>query len=215
MSGTRAFSDPDRVHGDIVINWRSRPVTDVVAFAAGYKNAAHELVASLERAVSYPDHRGYPVLFLFRHSVELYLKALAYRAAQLYMLETDLNIAIPRLWREHSLPRLLETVKPILAALDPDCARGYKNIPEEVAEIIGKIDALDPASYAFRYPVTSVGEPALPHHLVVNVLVYAAEVQPVLDWLSGACLCLDETFRVTAEAKDALTKLVVEESNAT
>ena len=212
---TGPFCEPGRVHGNIIVNWRSHPIRDVVAFATGYKNAALELVASLERAHGYPDHRGYPILFLFRHSLELYLKALTYRAAQLYMLETELDMALPRLWKEHSLPRLLETVRPILAALDPNGVRGYRRVPEEVAEVIDAIDRLDPASYAFRYPVTSTGEAVLPHHLVVNVLVFGEMVQPVLDWLDGACTCLDEAFQITAEAKEAISQFMTRSPDAT
>lgn len=209
------FVDQDRPHGNVVLNWRKHAVSDIVAFAAGYKNAAHALVAQLERAVGYPDHQGLPILFLYRHALELYLKALIYRAAQLHMLETELPVAIPRLWKEHSLGRLLKMAAPILEVLDPRRLRGYRRLLEEIADVITEIDAVDPGSYAFRYPVTSEGKAALPNNLVVNVLIFAEKVDMVVDWLSGACMFLDEEFQGTAELKDALGQLVVKDTHAT
>lgn len=60
------------------------------------------------------DERALPILFLYRHSLELYLKALVYRAAVVSIAEEELVLAVPRLWREHSLVRLLEMSSPLL-----------------------------------------------------------------------------------------------------
>lgn len=68
------------VEGFFAVNFQSRPVLDVAIFAKGYHKAANRLAAEFSRS---PDYDAYPIFFLYRHSLELYLKAVVYRGLEL------------------------------------------------------------------------------------------------------------------------------------
>jgi len=59
------------MHGSVVFNFQHRPVGDLSAFAHGYHDAAKRLVAEMQRASGYRDFDGYPILFLYRHALDL------------------------------------------------------------------------------------------------------------------------------------------------
>jgi hypothetical protein len=107
-----------RWHGNVVFNWRKNPFDDLVAFAVGYRRAAQHLAASIESANGYSDNQGYPILFLYRHALELYLKAVLVRAAKLAHVESGADTSIDPIWREHSLVRLFSLVELAFRQLD-------------------------------------------------------------------------------------------------
>ncbi len=65
--------DGKSVHGNVVFNWRGNPIDDLVAYANGYRLAARSLAASFREQGAYADYEGYPILFLCRHAIELFL----------------------------------------------------------------------------------------------------------------------------------------------
>ena len=76
-------------HGNVVFNFQGSPVGDLSAFAHGYHEAAKVLAERLHAAAGYADYEGYPILFLYRHALELYLKAVVYRGAMLLHLVSE------------------------------------------------------------------------------------------------------------------------------
>ncbi len=123
MSGTERpkaaifdfFSAPGGARGDALLNWTGQPVRDLTAYAWSYRSAAMNLIAFREQSgVFHVNSGALPIVFLYRHALELYLKAIVYRAAVLTINEDELKRALPRLWREHSLVRLLKMAEPAL-----------------------------------------------------------------------------------------------------
>jgi hypothetical protein len=64
-------------------------------------------------APGYRDYDGYPIFYLYRHSLELHLKAIVYRGAQLLGLISDEQIDTRSLLTRHELTRLLPTIQAI------------------------------------------------------------------------------------------------------
>lgn len=127
-------------------------------FAWSYRAAADELS---ERAPLRPRSSalfGPPMLFLYRQAVELQLKALLADAGELL---DDPQLVPPR----HELPRLWRRVRTLLLQIDP-ASDGPWFARADV--IVGELDAMDPGSFAFRYPVDTTGVASLPAPLVVD-----------------------------------------------
>src|ERR1700687_2202101 len=117
MSLLHFFSAPIGTYGNAVVNWAGKPEEDLVTYAASYRGAAMNLVAFRERrGIGSIDHAALPIQFLYRHSFELYLKSIVFRAAVLTINQKELVAALPKLWREHSLVALFEMAKPVLKA---------------------------------------------------------------------------------------------------
>lgn len=185
------FTAPIGTYGNALLNWRSCSAAEIATYAWSYRYAAMNLISLRQNheIVSIDEH-ALPILFLYRHSFELYLKALVYRAALVSITEEELVLVLPKLWREHSLLRLLEMSTPLLRS--KYVYMWDEELEQKITNVAADLDEVDSGSYAFRYPVTSRGQPALPPHFQMNIFVYSEILENVLDDLREICRSLEE-----------------------
>ncbi len=122
--------------------------------AEGFKRLGDLGVASVEETGHGHDYLVYPILFSYRHFIELSLKEII-RSARLLL---DKQGSVPE---THNLANLWNTAQPLLMEIEQGGAPTYK----DVRACLGRFDELDPTSEAFRYPVKRSGENALPDDL--------------------------------------------------
>jgi hypothetical protein len=157
----------------------------------------------------YRDYEGYPILFLYRHSLELYIKAIIYKGTNLLWLKNRTKYNRNCLWENHHLSDFLPILKKIFEATidewqgEPDGFRSF----DDFARLVKGIEDVDPNSYCFRYPVNRKGKPAHEEHLLVNVIHFAKKMDPVLDMLDAAVTYIDETWQLSAEVEYFLQEL--------
>ncbi|MBQ0960339.1 hypothetical protein KAK06_15395 [Ideonella sp. 4Y11] len=135
------------------------------------------------------------------------MKAFAFRSARALLVESELEVTLPSLWREHSLPSLLKMADLVVRQLKPPAPSAIQHALPSAAEFIDQLHELDPGSYSFRYPVGTTGLPLFESTLRMNLLVFAQRADSALDELSGACIYLEERFISTTEIKLALAQL--------
>src|SRR6185312_12587171 len=75
-------------------------------FAKGYISAAERLAADLLQTSRFSDYSAYPVVFLYRHALELSLKHVIYRCAKLGALKY-IDAIGNQLHNNHRLPELM------------------------------------------------------------------------------------------------------------
>lgn len=202
------FSSPIGTHGNAVLNWAAEPTDDVIAYARSYRAAANRLRQAEEsREFGALDQDACPILFLFRHSLELYLKAVICRAALISVSETELADMLPRLWREHSLMRLLAMAEPILEALRRSLP-ALQFVSDDALRVVDELDRIDPGSYVFRYPVTAKGGASLQHTMLVNIFVFSDQVDEALTYFSDICVALDQAAPPRAQLRLALAPIL-------
>ena len=172
--------------------------------------AGKTLVENLESVRGYPDYEAYPIFFLYRHSLELYLKTIVYIGARLLGLISSEQINTNKLLTNHSLSRLLPPIKTIFKNLDWDRDFGIPNIHnfEDFEELIKAIEKVDPQSYSFRYPVNKRGDAILPERFVINAINFGKSMDLILQVLDGAVTGLDEHLYVAAEELSAFREVV-------
>lgn len=199
-------------HGNVRFNFLRNPIDNLAPFAAGYHEAGKRLAGMLAASRGYRDYEGYPILFLYRHALELYMKAIVYRGARLLHL---LDIGSPdtsEIFRHHRLSRLLPGVKAVFEGVgwtwDSNTA-GMRSV-EEFAELLRGIEELDADSYHFRYPTDKKGHPALERHTMVNAVAFSRNMDPILDGLDYAVQALNAEFDASAEAKYELQRLITD-----
>lgn len=208
MSLLHFFSAPLGTPGNAVLNWAAAPTADVVAYARSYWEAGNRLLRAEEgREFGELDHGACPILFLLRHSLELYLKAMICRAALISVSESELADVLPRLWREHSLCRLLTMSEPIMEALGRTLP-ALRMKPDDVLAVVEELDRIDPGSYVFRYPVTARGSASLPNTMLVNVFVFAERVDEALTYFSDICRMLDQATPPRTQMRLALAPVL-------
>jgi hypothetical protein len=183
------FSEPVGTPGNALLNWEGPPAKNILAYAGAYRAAACRLVNERQMDMKWlsVDEAALPIVYLYRHAFELYLKAIVYRAAILTINEEELRFALPRLWREHSLVRLLAMAEPVLFSEEGRYYFSEEELLGATRKLATTIDHVDSGSYSFRYPVTAYGSSALPENVFLNIYTFSDAVESVVDGLSIFC----------------------------
>jgi|CXWL01.1.fsa_nt_gi hypothetical protein len=191
---------------NIVISFTNDPKGDFWAFAKGYTIAANRLAASLLEAPRFSDYEAYPVVFLYRHALELSLKHVIYSGGELAVFRRmdDIN---EQLKNNHDLVDLSRTAGKVLALLFPnDEMCGGLNT--SVAAICKDWSQIDPRSDAYRYPIDTKGRPSTKKHQVVNLKVLATRMSAVLEDIDTIHFGLDMETCKAQELYEILEQFV-------
>lgn len=196
--------------GNVVINRFGRPQLEFDVYAAAYLRAARTLVEAWRNKSGYNDIDGCVVFYLYRHSLELYLKAILRRgSALLELLEQPPKARHPRRKAPgtgmHNLQTLFQPVEVVLERLRWDWDANA-SIPElrsgrAFRVWLGGLDLVDPQSHAFRYPVDRTGGASVPRAFTANVFSFALHMDGVLEELDGAATGIEEAWQAAAEAR--------------
>jgi len=159
-----------------------------IGYTEGFKRLADVGVAHIEETGHGHDFLVYPIVYAYRHHIELSLK-LIIRAARMLL---DKPGGVPK---THNLLRLWHTAEPLLRRIG-----GSEETFQDVRDCLTRFDALDPSSESFRYPVTATGDPALPG--VYNVDL--GQVRAVVERLSMFLDCAARDTLVRLDAKSEM-----------
>lgn len=128
---------------------------DDLLHARSFHNAAKTLAAAFRAGEHiFPEADASPVVFMYRHAVELFLKAIVLGEGGNF-LETEPDpISVGK---THSLPWLAQFVCQIVAALKWKAQFTCESIQSLVdfKAVVEEINAADPGSYVFRPPVVA------------------------------------------------------------
>lgn len=167
-------SDQPDWHNNACLNWTEGDILHI----EGYKLAADQLVRSIEAGGNDQDFLVYPIVFLYRHHLELLLKSLRALGSRLY--EWDLDDEA-----HHKLPRLWRDCRKVIDKTWPDAPESDADVVEE---LIAEFTAIDPNSIAFRYSKSKKGERSLPAHLTHLNLRHLRETMDKLSLFLQAAL---------------------------
>lgn len=126
-----------------------------LAYAAAYKKAADDLVNAQPSPI--PEANAYPIVFLYRHYLELEMKSVVALDRLLQTLhdeEDDARARVEQLLATHDLVKLSKGCCNACSQMGPDL------FPDELRQSLrafetcaAEIATHDPGSFAFRYPV--------------------------------------------------------------
>ena len=156
-------------------------------YASGYMKGGRRIANSLmENSIS-QDTVVYPLVFVYRHAIELYLKQLT---------ECLLRIAglVGKPCQTHNLADNWSLIKPLIVAhatsFDPDAIL----IPL-VDAVISDLIEIDPDGQAFRYPHARTGSRFLQETSLINIKVFADAIDMIAEvmdsWIYTASTLLE------------------------
>lgn len=148
QKGFSLFAPSGNLKGDAIIGHDPDFGRDM--YCSGYKQAADVLVDRfLERHNNYSaeyDSQAYPIIFLYRHYLELRLKELLIAYGRL--LCESVNVK----GYSHYLVRVWQAIRNMENRVSTKYVpEVYENL-EVLQGIIAEFDRIDPTSEAFRYP---------------------------------------------------------------
>jgi hypothetical protein len=185
----RKFFSPPATSPHLVVFGATVP--DWYKFAHGYKIAAEVLISRLNERGVISERVCLPILFLYRHYVELSLKALLLDLGEL----TDGDQEIPG---SHALIPLWKNLRTRLLGFDP----GQESPWLDRAEVLIKeLDTLDPRSFTFRYPVSKAGARLLPGPISFDMNHFREVAEELEMVIEGAGAMLDQYLSLKHEVE--------------
>jgi len=195
---------PDQDTLNVVLNWRRAPQEEFGAYATAFLEGARRLA---RRAFRHGGHReldALPIVFLYRHALELFLKAIVLQGNQHMRLHGQ-GLPDEQLWRTlagHRLSALLPHVRRVFSFV------GWKwHWPDvristfaEVQRVLHDLDSVDSASFAFRYPTNKRGDAAVPHHFSFSLHGFVTIVDALAEALDTAIFGLRAEYDRASEA---------------
>lgn len=151
-------------------------------YALAYKEAADRLVScALRRRVVYPDWAVLPVIFLYRHYLELMLKEIICSGRRCSLKEAGIS-------KEHDLSKLWNGARTVLEELWPEQGRRELRVVENC---VRKFHQHDKTSQESRYPVDRDGRATLRSLTRVDIHNLKKVMAGVASFLDGCADGID------------------------
>jgi hypothetical protein len=171
-------SDPDDIGANASLNF---PDSEFL-YSKGYRTAAKLLSKQVfESAGTDKNVLVFPILYLYRHYIELLLKRLTEVGAFLAdkELSKDETISLGR----HRLDVLWDNLLPILEAVCDGSDTLTRDDIEGVHSYVRQMTCVDPEGQGSRYAASKKGEPSMPHLTHTNIRVFADAMERLGDFL--------------------------------
>lgn len=158
-------NDEKRTRRDIEngYGYRNFRQTHFFGYAIAYKAGADRLVEALAEDDYWQFDLVLPIVFLYRHYLELALKHLIQEGKK------ALGQPVDNVPTGHNILRLWDQFKPILAQTQTALRQEEQSAVETC---IKELSDIDEKSEAFRYPVSKEGEPLLKNNVLLAGLRY-------------------------------------------
>ncbi len=155
-------------------------------YTNGYRRGARVLADHVIEHQEDQDSLVYPIIFLYRHHIELALKSLILNAPSI--IGRPLTPPESQHLGMHRLNLLWQDLKPMFS--DVCKAAGWSKLAADdvdgVDSYIKQLSELDLESYSFRYARRKSGAPSLPTRLThVNLRHFAEMLDRLANYLDG------------------------------
>jgi hypothetical protein len=199
MATERRLFTIDDSGGNVRLNYFGHPVNKFAQVADSYRGAASVLWKNFE-ADRRSDFDAYPLVFMYRHALELYLKAVLILGNQLAITTDNEELHTDNVFKSHSLTENLLVVKRIFAQAGWEEDYPHMGLEDVVFEdVLKEFDELDKGSYTFRYTVNKDGTANIEENFAFSVPNFVGIMDGILNNLSGACYGLEEMSDQAAE----------------
>jgi hypothetical protein len=148
--GDEVFAPADDWWMNACVNWGG----GWLLYAVGYKNAGDALVTRVADDRGEADALVYPIVFCYRQYLELMLKDTLRSARRFHDIEGSFD-------NEHSLLHHWRPLRPLLERR----WSGHPGPLDAVEANLTQFDDVDKGSFAFRYAITTRGDPSLPNEM--------------------------------------------------
>ncbi|MEM8543013.1 MAG: hypothetical protein AAGF66_03345 [Cyanobacteria bacterium P01_H01_bin.119] len=189
------------------ISFTHNPLSDFGIFAKGYRTAARttttQIINQLQKDRRFSDYLAYPVVFLYRHSFELYLKNIIYWAILLVNLRgTEVE---EKLQNTHDLTSLADKAKNFFFRAFPE-ENGFRDIFDNITITAKEFSNIDPNSYSYRYPVDTTGNHSTNQKQSISLAAFANHMENILEELDTISFGLNVECSIANEDRQYIAE---------
>ncbi len=179
-----------------MLNFRQAPETEFEHYGHEFHRAARLLMRRFSSKPGFSDLEALPIVFLYRHVLELYLKAIV-QYGDLLLGLAGKPLApddLARIFSSHQLSLILPHLRAIFRFMGWGWNFGRAGLRtfDDIKAVIREICAVDPHSYAFRYPTNTQGKAALPDSFEFDLRSLVKVVDALVDGLDSAARGLSQ-----------------------
>jgi hypothetical protein len=178
----------------------SIPAEDLFLYARSFHSAAKTLAGSLQlNASPFAGSDISPVVFMYRHAVELHLKAIVLGDGGNFLSTKPDALSVHK---THSVSWLSQFVSQIITAVKWEKefkCEGIENLADFKA-IIEELNSVDPGSYVFRLPVSAEGQDSAPDQVKLTIRDFARRMDALLELLDSTADALAAEWDLRSEA---------------
>lgn len=222
MTEKRLFVDSGSSAGSVLLNWHGTPEQEFPYLAEAYHLTAKEACAELRKDPRFGRDgspmeyfRAYPIIFLYRHALELYMKAVILVASPMLSIKGMAPIDRDTLLRTHSLDKLRQDLERVFRSygwkwdLGTDDFRCLADFRKAIAEL----HDIDKGSYTFRYPLDTKGIASLEPNFRFNLFAFCDVLDNLFPVLEGLVTAAYEELQTTMQARAEAREYEMENSD--
>lgn len=182
-------------YGNIVLNFQNAANSEFGVYARAFHTAGQALFERMFDKSSYNSLEACPIIFLYRHALELYLKAIVLHGDMILHIHGKTLLTNRGLLQKHSLLPFLPLLKLTFNAVGWTWELDIEGLQtfEGVEELLRDFETVDIGSYTFRYPVDTKGNPSVPHHFMVHMPTFCKRMDALLESLEASLMGLEVT----------------------
>jgi hypothetical protein len=177
--GDKLFSQGEPAYGACLSR---HPGERLYQLIEGYKLAADLLVEQGEDEAWRRRKLVYPIVFCYRHFLELTLKAMLDEYGEMANISPN--------WSHHRLENLWNDFRALLRNLGSD--QPEDDGTEAVERCIAEFAKIDPSSLTFRYPIDKKGQSFDVDHEMIDLLLLRDTIQAIENYFVGCDGFLNE-----------------------
>jgi len=170
---------PTGALSDTALNWYGRPIEKFDIYAQAFHLAAKKLAKGLSEE-ELRDIYACPVVYLYRHALELWLKKILFTGSIILRLEgQDAESVREILNQKHNLQTLWRKIYFLFKKVGWDWDTELKNYEK----FIHDFSEADTKSFSFRYPVTLDEGSSLPMNFSFDLRSFCTHMDKFLERL--------------------------------
>ena len=194
----KSLFSPSGSPSDAVLNWFGEPNEKFGAYAEAYRLAARRLLEKSSHG-ELRDIGACPVVFLYRHSLELYLKEILICGQKLLHHQCkSIQSQDDILKSGHNLSKLCDAIKDLHNQIGFEWELELEGCMAKIKEF----DRQDPQSISFRYPLSKNGSAALEESFQFDLRHFSDRMEVVLEKLDAISFGIAGVFDQTNSLHD-------------
>jgi hypothetical protein len=196
-SKTRKLFIPSKGSDRVLLNWVGQPEEHLKFYAEAFHNTGKKLAAQYKDEWPLSSFEACPIVYLYRHAFELYLKAVLVYGNELLQWRGKAPINLEKVIGKestHFLARLIPELERVFQEAGWMWDMGIDGFRsrKDFTDIIAEFDEYDENSFAFRYPMNKKQTAALPKNFSFGMAHFMSLMDLLLEALYGVICGLEQ-----------------------